>query len=151
MAEKSIRQLIIDDIEKTLKGIQESAGYNTSIQKVLTVKVTGMDIKEFPTIIIIPGNEEPTQEPTDRYSAVFNIQLECWVKSKGEIVTKVNQLLADVHKVLMVDYTRDGRAIDTKLMGNEPFYTNINKPYGGVDINIAIEYRTTYADPYVLG
>ena len=110
-----------------------------------------MNLKEFPAIIIIPADEVNSEEPIERYDAVLNITLECWVKNRDEITVEVNQLLADVQKALLVDYTRDGKAMDTNLRGNSPFYNDVNEPYGGVDIRIAIHYRTKYADPYVLG
>ena len=149
----SIREKIMANVETTLEGITTAAGYNSTIQRVYRIRLAGLNIQEFPSIVVIPGREINAEEPVDRYTERLSFVLECWLKeaSKDDIATQVNKLVADVQKALLVDYTRGGMAINTKLLGNEPFYNDVNAPYGGVDIEIEIHYRHQYSDPYIQG
>jgi hypothetical protein len=148
----SIRESIIGNIKTTLQTITKANLYNFDVAKVTRERLVGLNIDQFPSIVIIPGREGKTEEPIERYTARLVITLECWLQEHDEsIVTDVNKFLADVEKALLVDYTRGGKAINTKLVSNQAFYNDINKPYGGVMIDIEIHYRHVYNDPYTLG
>jgi len=146
----SVREKIIKNIVTTLQAVVPPA-YTTTIRKVERIKTVGLNIQEFPTILIIPADETKTQEPLDKYTTKFGIILECWIRNQGDISVEVNTLLADVEKALMTDYTRGGVAVDTKLVSNSAFYNEVNKPYGGIEIRIEIHYRHKYNDPYTAG
>lgn len=147
----SIREKVMKNVVSTLEGITADKGYDITIQKVSRLKLVGLNIKVFPTIVVIPTPEPKEQEPVDRYTCRLGLTLECWIKERVNITSEVNQVLANVEKALMVDYTRNGLAIDTKIISNDPFYNETNQPYGGVNIMIEIVYRHLYADPYALG
>jgi len=61
------------------------------------------------------------------------------------IDTRINQVRADIAKVLQVDRTRGGYAHDTEFHESTPF----DDP-GGVALKISVRYRTLINDPYTL-
>jgi len=147
----SIRDLILDDIHTTLAGITLANHYETDIQAVENIRQVGLNIKESPMIVIVAGEEAIVQEALGKETSIWKIDLEVWIKDPDDIVTAVNNMIADVTKALLADHQRGARAIDTKIISNYPFYPAVNAPEGGVVITIEIHYRTKYGDPYTQG
>jgi len=147
----SVREDVIQNLVTTLQGVTKTAGYNITINRVERIKMVGLDIREFPTVLVIPADEVKEQSPSDKYTCRLAVTLECWIQEYGDVSAQVNILLADIEKALMVDHTRGGVAVDTKLLGNSAFYNEVNKPYGGVEIRIEVHYRHKFSDPYTAG
>lgn len=54
---------------------------------------------------------------------------------------------ADVEKILMIDPTRGGNAIDTKIKA-PTYFTTTKGATEGVMVNARVRYRTSETDPY---
>ncbi len=150
MATKSVRENILDALKATLEAIQAGATYKTSVKKVYIYRVAGLQISEYPSIIVFPTGESYDLTPFNKLDHTWNIALECWLTEyQGiSIVEKVNQFLADIEKALMADNAGGADCIKIDLISNEPFYNDENKPYGGVTVNIAVNFRHNYQNPY---
>lgn len=142
----------MQNLVTTLQGITKANEYAISIRKVMRIKMSGLNITEFPTVVVIPADEPKSQEPSDKYTCRLAFTLECWLTEQGgDISARVNTLLAEVERALMADHTRGGVAVDTRILSNSAFYNEVNKPYGGININIEIHYRHKLNDPYTAG
>ena len=67
--------------------------------------------------------------------------------AETSIDTRLNQVAADIEKKMMVDVTRGGYAIDTRLDGAGPFISD-DGSISGVMVMVSVLYRTKIEDPY---
>jgi len=62
------------------------------------------------------------------------------------IDTRLNQVAADIQKILMADDTRGGKAIDTIMIGSVSF--DDDDGLTGVNVVFDVLYRSAITDPY---
>ena len=108
-----------------------------------------------PYIYIYPGPEtvsavdEEKGEKGKWYKTVL-VDLEAWIDSSenlSDMNTKVNNMLSDLEKALLVDTSRNNLAIDTRLVSNEVFIESLTSPKCAVVVTIEIDYQTLFNDP----
>jgi hypothetical protein len=62
----------------------------------------------------------------------------------------MNNFIGDVTKVLLVDHTRGGLAVDTTFRGERITVDETNEPFLQTSLTVDIHYRHKYGDPTTL-
>lgn len=149
----SIREKILDELVATVKDIKKSAGFDVDIRAGLRFKLPLVNVRKFPTVLVIDESEDYDDPPPHPESEqlTLHVTLRCYVSDRNDLSQEVNLILANVVKGVMVDRTRGGNAEDSTLIGNQTFVVDEAKPRGGVDIFIDIRYRHATDDPFTAG
>lgn len=145
----SIREKIIKNVVTTLEGVTEAAGYDVTIRRVLRTQVSPFDIVDFPTACVVDSSEVKSDgDPANFTSAHMRLDIIVWVSQTNDPSSLICSTLAAVEKALYVDQSRGGNAIDTDVMENETYLSDMLSPYGGFRVTADIHYRHRLGDPY---
>lgn len=151
MITDTVKEKIAKNLYDTLTSITEGNGYRNTVLSVQRWNKNGNNTKDCPCIIIWPGQETKTPDPHPLYSCKWQVQLEVFIRQKpdSEVSTDeiVNGILGDIERALIKDVSRGGNAVDTILLGNDPFQTIEGSANGGINIDIEIHYRHLQSDP----
>lgn len=147
----SIRERIRDNILTTLAGISTSSGYANTVT-VEARRQWGNDPADRKLVVYqAEGSEMDVAQQNNRakqWSQRFAV--ECYAleseTSTTAIDDRINTLLADVEKALMVDYGRGGLAIDTSIVESGIMYFEGGQAAGGV-LAFDVYYQTDLYDP----
>ena len=137
---------ISDNIATTLAGVTLAAGYNQT----LTVRRARRNDYEVAaednyTAIITQTEEIEREGPYGLHDKGMNYDIDVTVMDDDRTTTSIdtlkNRVRSDIEKILRVDPTRGGYAIDTVLKPPVNF-TN------GIAVQIEVWYRTDADNPY---
>lgn len=141
----SIRELILQNVETTLQGL-DGIAFPTEVRRVERSSSVVQNVREFPTIFMLEPVETVLHRPAGMMTFTLTLKLECWLLDDlTGVNTDVNDFLRDVANVLLADHTRAGHAIDTKLGANEAFVSQSNRQ-AGIFVDVLINYRTSVVD-----
>ena len=146
---------IAADLKTSIEAITVLNGYNQTLTAVRMSRVAfDLAAAADKNVLIVQESAEVVEEKA--------IKSETWDQSfalvalvidpdgsTASIDTRINQIASDIEKKLKATYTRGGYAIDTKMGTRQPFYDNGGRTTGVV-VNIKIQYRTQYLDPYTV-
>lgn len=147
----TVRELILQDIVTTLKGIKTADGYNFDVVDVERSRTSPLaDTAEFPQIFVYEMSEADALEGTNLPGKFLAIVLQCWVKSGDNDLSKqVNALLADVDVAINKDTTRGGKAVDTSITESVVFIdAGETETLAALHVVVRVHYRTLLGDPY---
>ena len=151
MPTASRREKILDNIEERLKFIRQVDGYFNTVEAGNIQRVLGIptNITEFPALFIIAGPEDAEDTPTGYVTSRFLVGISAWIKGTLETLPQaIENILSDIKKLMQVDTTRGGNAIDTSYTGvGQPTLNEITAPVGFIDISFTVTYRTLREDP----
>ena len=149
----SIRELILQDIETTLKTITVANGYNNTLASVQRWKQHGNDTRLMPFVVINAGLEAKQPANSDQKVCKFSIYLDLWMRQDDTDITDtdiiLNSLLLDIEKALMIDIARNDKAENTEIVNIVPFETVEGQPNCGLIIELEITYQHKNADSSV--
>jgi hypothetical protein len=144
-------ELITKDIETAINAITTANGFNQGLSAVRPKRINFLEQTwDDGTVLIVQGANEPLQKGfVNRWRQNYSL-MAIVRKSDSEtasIDSFENQVRSDIEKKLMTDIRRSGYAENTECLGAVPFVTNdgINS---GINIDIAVDYRTKENDPY---
>ncbi|MBI5050538.1 MAG: hypothetical protein HZC11_06665 [Nitrospirae bacterium] len=150
---ETIRERILANIKTTLEGITQGNGYNFDFasQTVQRWSMHGNTPVDIPMIIITPGDEleEPSVHPFSECTLSIFLSV-FYINDKNDAVptdTYLNRLQGDIKKVVLLDHTRGGEAIDTDIVSTSPFVTTEGQHYAGLVIELKVKYRHLRNDP----
>jgi hypothetical protein len=147
----SRRESILANIKTTLDGVKIANGYENTLASVQRWKRSGNILNNMPCVIVNAGIEFKEAGPNPQKTCTFMVHLEIWHRQDEEGTsdtdTLLNSLLLDVEKSLMVDATRGGYAVDTKVGSIVPFETLDGKPDFGAFVELEIIYQHAFDDP----
>jgi len=140
----SIREQIITKIVAKVKTV-------SSLQRVYRAYRNPLiDVDEDPAVVVNDRGDQSTWHLRKAYEHVMTVDLQI-VVHKGddaERATKVNNLLADVQKVVEQNQTWDSLAISTEIRSNSPSIGEVVEPLGVDRLVLSIVYRVQETDPY---
>lgn len=146
----SILEMITQDLEQTLRGVNRTGGYRTTfyVERPANLALARRD----GLCVVVEREAEKVTSPLgwqqwmQRYFvAVFLHRSET---SDFTQRTRTNNAIADVHKVVKVDPTRGGFAIHTWL--DEP-ETTIDGEFDRVVVPVRVMYRHLINNPFSQG
>ncbi len=152
----TIREKIVKNLKTTLEGITTANGYNNEVGSVQRWDKRGNETaQQNITIVIYPGPETKLPQPNPLFSCRLPLMLEVWViQDEDDTLStdeRLNSILGDIEKALMVDIKRGGNAEDTDINGNEQFLTIEGQPNAGLTVDIEVKYRHKQTDPEQIG
>jgi len=152
---ETVRERILQDIKRTLEQISVDAGYyfDFTEKTVQRWSMYGNTMVDLPMVVISPGDEEETSLLNGFEECVMSVYLDVFFindeNNDEEFTTDtyLSRLQGDIKKVILIDHTRGGNAIDTDIAGTTPFETTEGQHYAGIIIELRIRYRHLRGDP----
>jgi len=145
-----VKEAIVADLETTLAAVAAGSDYYNTIEKVTRIDAGPMNIKMFPAVIIVPLSADYSREGdqgTLTISTEYRVQLSLFMRTRTDAVTKIEKLIRDVHKAILVDRTRGGNALNTRALSDEVFYpTEDDEAYTSANLTIGVTFRTKNDD-----
>ena len=153
MPSSSIRELIVVNIDTVMAAISVGTGYNYTIVKTYRTRAVGVNIDQYPSIIVVDHDEEYQPNLMGIYEKTMNVSVEGWIQEYDNLLLSpaANRILHDMEKAIMADRTRGGYAKDTVMLSSTPFIEEPGKPYGGARLELAVRYRVSETDPTANG
>jgi len=152
MPNKTVKEQILEDLEKSLKGIKRINGFDNNIEVVERWDQRGNDKSTIPCLFIHTGNETKENRPSFVTGCTLTAHLDLWTihdkaKYPGSTDELLNSFAYDIEKAVMADIQRSGLAERTTVSDIDLFETVEGQPYAGVITTLEIKYRHKTGDP----
>lgn len=150
-----IAEMILQNIETVLKTLVAGTDYYTTVQpeNVERVERNALEITSFPHILIWPGRTMYDADPLERrvnqvITTLMLVEISISMTTRATTAQRdLQRFVRDVHRALLLDHTRGGNAMDSRILQSEPFYTNDERgPLSWADLVFEIKYRTPRQD-----
>jgi hypothetical protein len=151
---------IIDKLVEVLKRIKIASGYRTDVMEVNKKEVSFENIKKFPAINIIVGQEDYLNPPVSeagRLTKTLNVVLDAYIDTKADKQTKISNLIADIELLLYDDTVRalnvfnlEGKCFMLLPVRNTPFNLDSTDIQCGFEHELQVKYRQSRKDPTLL-
>tara|TARA_R110002020_G_scaffold425054_3_gene634469 strand:+ start:2030 stop:2503 length:474 start_codon:yes stop_codon:yes gene_type:complete len=145
-----VKELILQDIETTLAAITAGSAYYTSVAVVDRINTIPVEIRDYPAIVLTPlgtDYDQPGDARTTAIGANYRVRATLVARTRTDAAATIENFIRDVHKALLVDITRGGEAINTRMLSDSVFYpTQIEEPVAIADCIIEVRYRTLRTD-----
>jgi len=155
----SIRERIVDDVVTALEGITLANGYGFEVVKVYREAFAAINFPAYPVFNVIEVDENDETRllggtigatTGSKWHHTLTLAVGCLIEARDNASESVNEMLAAVQRAVMVEPTRGGLAIDTKLAGSQQFVEIDTEPVGLLQVKLDITYRHSYLNPYQL-
>ena len=138
---------ICDNLVTTLRGITKAAGYSRDVRHVSKTAV-GPDQPLRDSITVAGVTERKTDaDATAGRKVELVVLLGCLVDENDDVGLAIQELAADVEKILSIDFQRSNLAIDTKVVSVVYDISEDLKPLGDCVIELSIPYKHKWGDP----
>ncbi|GAH76077.1 unnamed protein product [marine sediment metagenome] len=147
-----ITESIAENIKTAINLITTANGFNQDLSAIRRRRLDFSDClpEDLKVLIIQTEDELPEQEAVGANEWLQVYFLEAFVidsdTATASIETRMSQVRDDIRKKLTEDTTRGGYAIDTILRAATPF--DDGEGFTGIELEIAVHYRTQWNDPY---
>ena len=145
-----VKRAVFENLESTLAAITAGADYYTYVARVTRIDSVPIELTEYPAIILTPSSTDydpPGDATTLAIAGHYRIDATLVIRTRTSAVDELENFIRDVHKAILVDITRGGIAIDTRLTSDRVFYpTDIEEPVAIAELSIEIIYRTRRTD-----
>ena len=145
-----VKRAVFENLETTLAAITAGSDYYTSVARVTRIDSVPIELTEYPAIILTPSSTDydpPGDATTLAIAGHYRIDATLVIRTRTSAVDELENFIRDVHKAILVDITRGGIAIDTRLTSDRVFYpTDIEEPVALAELSIEIIYRTRRSD-----
>jgi hypothetical protein len=150
----TIRQQIFETLKTGLLRIQVSNGYSHDINKVIPVLRTLDEMNEFPSVVLIPGEESTRADYEDRnmfecsFELVILTHIETFydLSSEGLFTSEAESWIEDYQRFIANDDIQTG-CILALIEGVENFYLSKAIPYSDwrdnkqtLEVTITVQY-----------
>ena len=141
-----VKELILDNLESTLSSITAGVDYYHTVAMVSRINTVPIEIRDYPAVVMTPlgtDYDQPGSTTTLALHGDYRIRMTLVVRTRTEASQSLEEFIRDVHKSLLVDITRGGVAINTRMMSDEVYYpTQIDEPVAVADCVVLVSYRT---------
>jgi hypothetical protein len=142
MADKSIREQILDAIITRLQTILKTNDYVTNLgQYIYHFLQTDQELDKLPSINMRDITDTIESYTTRMYDNKIALELHVKASSGATTIQTIYDLIKDVYSAINVDDTWGNLALDTQSLGNEIVMDQQGQIIGGVIIRIEIEYE----------
>lgn len=145
-----VKEQVLDNLQTTLAAIAAGDDYYNTVALVNRINTAPVEVAQYPAIIITPigtDYDQPGEATTLAIRANFRIQLTLILRTRDNPSEELENFIRDVHKALLVDITRGGLAINTRMISDEVYYpTQIEEPVAVADCGIVVDFRTLRTD-----
>lgn len=145
-----VKELVLQDLEAVFLGITEGTDYYTTVRRVHRVETVPIEVKEYPCIILTPlgsDYDQPGAATTLSLQTHSRIRATLIVRTRDNATLALERFIRDVHKALLVDITRGGLAINSRMLDDRVYYpTQLDEPVAVADCTLEIYFRTLRTD-----
>lgn len=117
------RSLILADLITILRTITIANGFKTDVRVVDGFALSRDDVSkvERPRIGVVAGRESYEMQPSDTVRTTLTVRLACVITASSQVARSdvFSDLIDDIWAAVGVDITRNGNAIDTRLVDSE--------------------------------
>ena len=153
MADRSVRDQIVDDFVAALAAVTAGATYHYTLAAVYRWKTPAPDMLDFPSAVVVDLDEqvEVLNYALDERTLAITVQaighgsFEDGGETGPDDVAR--KILADVQRAPQVDTTRGGLAVVTNERANRIFVDAPAEPFVVVEVDFEVRYRTARGDP----
>lgn len=148
-----VHQQLLEEIERTLRGICRPAGYNTDMVRVFSFRDPAnepIQREELPCITFreMPGQSQPLTATVHRHS--FTLDISGHVADSIEAPARLRDLGADISKAFAIDPTFTGLAQFCQPSGSQMNTERRGHNVGTVTLQYEVRYQTKANDPNTL-
>jgi len=161
MATESVRELIMQQVETTIRNITAGANYWTTFALVERAHVNPLDIQVYPQCSIVEGDAEDDiaglqgvglLTPLGTVTGV-RLPVEFWFADRqlSNRATAGNRMIADLKKALMTldRQTIAGTTVEIRLTGDSLPLTSVEDPLVAGTVYSAIYFRHDEGNPSI--
>lgn len=148
-----ITENIAENIKAAINLITTANGFNQNLSALRRRRLDFSDVmpEDLKVLIIQAEDEEPERKPVGANAWLQVYFLEAFVidsdTATASIETRMSNVRDDIRKKLTEDVTRGDNAVDTILRAATPF--DDGEGFTGIELEIAVHYRTQWNDPYI--
>lgn len=147
-------ELIAKNLETSINAITVANGYNQTLKALRPRRNDFSDVTpDDLTVLIKQADEEQGVDPIAKQDWSQPFFLIAIVldsdAATASIDTRINYVRADIQKKLLIDVTRGNNAYDTIILPSTEF--DDGNGFSGIEVKIAVKYRTQYTNPYAKG
>lgn len=145
----SVQTSILNDIVTTIGAIAAGATYTRTVRCCSRNVKTLANVPTFDAVWIAGATSLKTIPLNSaKVEVVMTVTLMGVVQDHNDLGAAVDALEADIEKALMVDYTRGGYAIDSRVVRTEEIAFEAEEPLAGIEMDVQVIYRHLIGDPY---
>lgn len=141
-----VKELILQNLETTLDAIAAGADYYTEVRSVDRARSLVQAVDDTPAVLILPDGTTYDTEPARLVGVVsgtFRVGLLLVARDATTPQLTIERFIRDVHKALLVDITRGGNALNTRLVTDDVYIpVEETDPIVLGDLLVEIDYRT---------
>ena len=141
-----VKEAILDHLQSTLTAIAAGAAYYNSVALVTRINTVPIELHDYPAIVLTPlgtSYDQGGDATTLALHGDYRIRLTLIVRTRDEASQALENFIRDVHKSILVDITRGGLAINTRMLSDDVYYpTQIEEPVAIADCIVLVSYRT---------
>jgi hypothetical protein len=140
-----VREMILRDLETAIEAIAPPT-YKSTVRSVTRYGFDRTAQVETPAVCI----GDFGQDTNDRRFGILSheLRVSLLLAYEGDDWrSKVLDLASDVRVAIMLDVTRGGRAVDTRIASERVFDAEAASPAGTAQLDLVIPYRTILDDP----
>ena len=141
-----VKEAILDNMQTTLGNISAGSAYYHSVASISRINTVPIEIRDYPAIVITPLGTEYDQGGDATTLALhgdYRIRVTLVIRTRTDASQSLEEFIRDVHKALLVDITRGGLAINTRMLSDDVYYpTQIDEPVAVADCVVLVSYRT---------
>jgi len=150
---QSIKEQIVDNIISTIEGVTVSAGYNQTLIYVTRQETKIFGNNSWPCAMVrIEADDVDDTVTVGYYHHRMTVDVLAYTADNVDPQQALSYLAGDIHKAMLVDYTRGSLVIDTRVDNIDYDYAEEGEdPTGTVTISFNVHYRTLVEDPFSSG
>lgn len=147
---ESVRERILQNIQTTLEGINETAGYNFTVGRVERMRAVPLaEDSEFPALFIYETSERIAQGPNPLLTKELTVIIQTWLRSgDNDLSVQMNGITADIETAMFADVKRGGLAVDTDVVEHVFMLDTPIEVLAALHSVFIIHYRTVEGNPY---
>ena len=147
----SVRSLILQNLQTTIRGLQIAGGYNFDWRNAYTRARLLDDFKTYPSANLTDAGLTYDSSAASCLAREWSVRIDAAQKvieeDGDDAQTVADQVLEDLEKAVLVDPTRGGNAMDTVPTSATVKTPETSAPFVVVTLIVQIRFRTHWNDP----
>lgn len=115
--------------------------FNNTVKEVVRAHQVGVQIKDFPAIILAEGRQEYGETNGGKYDVSMDVDLEGWMREREAMATELNAFVDDIEAVIGADVTLSNTVFDTQFVNLETGLPEKDRPFGVAAITLRILFK----------
>lgn len=152
--DQTVKDAWVDSLADLLETITEANGYKTDVKKVYTEEPQIDKLAELPAIVVYVGADSTIRRPSGLHWKRCLVTLTVYLFSQENIQQAERDAEADIERLIYGDryttgigFSLNGKCFECNITNVDPFGTLSERPNGGIDVLLQVDYHQKDADP----